>query len=174
MGFPSLASIQVAHNYVARGRADAARRRLFALAQHMRARLAALCSSAAAAAAAATHNTSSSSSSAAAAAALIDVKGWSTTTTEPSSPILPVFTPKARSLAAFCRRRGFVVRPIVAPTVPLGTDRVRICLHAGNSLEECEGLCAAVEEWVRGQLRAGGRARSEAEDQDGQDVKSRL
>lgn len=46
-----------------------------------------------------------------------------------------------------------MVRPIVAPTVPLGTDRVRICLHAGNSFEECEGLCEAIEEWVRLQLQ---------------------
>lgn len=48
-----------------------------------------------------------------------------------------------------------MVRPIVAPTVPLGTDRVRICLHAGNSLEECDGLCDAIEAWVRGQLQPG-------------------
>ena len=31
---------------------------------------------------------------------------------------------------------GFNVRPIVAPTVKEGTERLRICLHAFNSEEE--------------------------------------
>ncbi|PNY23949.1 8-amino-7-oxononanoate synthase, partial [Tolypocladium capitatum] len=65
----------------------------------------------------------------------------------PASPIVPLFTACARSLAQHCQRRGFVVRAIVAPTVPAGTDRVRLCLHAGNTLEELQGLCEAVEEW---------------------------
>lgn len=64
------------------------------------------------------------------------------------SPIIPLFTAHARSLARHCQRRGFTVRPIVAPTVPAGTDRVRLCLHAGNSMQEIRGLCEAIEEWV--------------------------
>lgn len=75
-----------------------------------------------------------------------------------------------------------MVRPIVAPTVPLGTDRVRVCLHAGNTLEECEGLCEAIEAWVHGQLQVGQQAQqpnavvglSEAGHLDRHDIKPRL
>ncbi|PHH67801.1 hypothetical protein CDD83_6397 [Cordyceps sp. RAO-2017] len=70
----------------------------------------------------------------------------------PASPIVPLFTAHARDLARHCQERGYMIRPIVAPTVPAGTDRVRLCLHAGNSLEELRGLCEAVEEWVCGRL----------------------
>ncbi|UNI15990.1 8-amino-7-oxononanoate synthase [Purpureocillium takamizusanense] len=70
----------------------------------------------------------------------------------PQSPIVPLFTSKARSLGQHCQERGFMVRPIVAPTVPAGTDRVRLCLHAGNTVEEVELLCNAVEAWVRQQM----------------------
>ena len=42
-----------------------------------------------------------------------------------------------------------MVRAIVAPTVPEGAERVRVCLHAGNSFEEVERLVGVVGEWVR-------------------------
>ncbi|PTB37139.1 uncharacterized protein TrAFT101_010871 [Trichoderma asperellum] len=72
----------------------------------------------------------------------------------PQSPILPLFTNRARNLAQYCQERGFTVRPIVAPTVPAGQDRVRVCLHAGNTVEEVEGLCKAVEEWITGAIKS--------------------
>ncbi|KAI1079912.1 PLP-dependent transferase [Whalleya microplaca] len=68
------------------------------------------------------------------------------------SPVIPIFTASPRNLAEYCQRCGFMVRPIVAPTVPAGTERVRICLHAGNTIEQVEGLCRAVEIWVRGEI----------------------
>lgn len=39
------------------------------------------------------------------------------------------------------------------PTVPKGTERVRICVHAGNTVEDVEALVEAVREWVVGQAR---------------------
>ncbi|KAK8164577.1 pyridoxal phosphate-dependent transferase [Phyllosticta citrichinensis] len=72
------------------------------------------------------------------------------------TPIVPIFTQHPRALAAFVRTRGFAVRPIVAPTVPRGTERVRVCLHAGNSVEEVEGLVRAVGEWVKERLKREG------------------
>jgi 8-amino-7-oxononanoate synthase len=36
--------------------------------------------------------------------------------------------------------KGFDVRPIFAPTVPLGSERLRICLHTFNSDDEIMGL----------------------------------
>ncbi|PKS08549.1 hypothetical protein jhhlp_004935 [Lomentospora prolificans] len=68
--------------------------------------------------------------------------------TKPQSPILPVFTSQPRSLAQYCQARGYMIRPIVAPTVPIGKERVRICLHAGNTLDQIEGLVGAIEAWV--------------------------
>lgn len=41
-----------------------------------------------------------------------------------------------------------MLRPIVAPTVPKGADRVRLCLHAGNTVAEVDGLCRTIEEWA--------------------------
>lgn len=40
-----------------------------------------------------------------------------------------------------------MVRAVVPPTVPLGTERVRICLHAGNTIAEIEALVSALQEW---------------------------
>lgn len=56
-----------------------------------------------------------------------------------------------------------MVRAVVPPTVP--TRRVRVCLHAGNSVEECDRLVRRVEEWVKVSLE--GLAREEG-------VKARL
>jgi hypothetical protein len=41
-----------------------------------------------------------------------------------------------------------MVRPIVEPTIPKGSERVRVCFHASNTIEEVEGFAKAVEEWV--------------------------
>ncbi|KAI1058988.1 hypothetical protein LB507_004106 [Fusarium sp. FIESC RH6] len=72
---------------------------------------------------------------------------------KPRSPIIPVFASEPRSLARFCQERGFTVRPIVAPTVPKGSERVRICLHAGNTIDEVEGLIQVMKAWVQMQER---------------------
>ncbi|KAH7166481.1 pyridoxal phosphate-dependent transferase [Dactylonectria macrodidyma] len=66
----------------------------------------------------------------------------------PKSPIIPLFTAHPRSLAQHCQRAGFMVRPIVAPTVPERSERVRICLHAGNTVAEVQALLRAVEGWL--------------------------
>lgn len=73
----------------------------------------------------------------------------------PKSPIVPLFTSHPRSLARHCQQRGFMVRPIVAPTVPVGSERVRICLHAGNTVVEVEALARAVEEWLEMRMEEG-------------------
>lgn len=41
-----------------------------------------------------------------------------------------------------------MVRPIVPPTVPEGTQRVRVCLHAGNSFEDVQRLVVKIKEWL--------------------------
>lgn len=39
-------------------------------------------------------------------------------------------------------------RPITWPTVPKGKDRVRVCLHAGNTREDVERLVDGIVEWA--------------------------
>ena len=34
------------------------------------------------------------------------------------------------------------------PTVPKGTERVRVCLHAGNRLEEIDALVERMDKWL--------------------------
>jgi len=66
----------------------------------------------------------------------------------PQSPIFALLTPEPRNLAKFCQESGFMVRPIVPPTVPEGTQRVRVCLHAGNSFGDVEKLVGRIREWL--------------------------
>ncbi|KAF4556262.1 Aminotransferase class I and II-like protein 7 [Elsinoe fawcettii] len=68
---------------------------------------------------------------------------------KPESPIFSVQTSDPRGLAGWCQSRGYVVRPIVPPTVPKGAERVRVCLHAGNSEGEIRGLVREVMAWCR-------------------------
>lgn len=72
---------------------------------------------------------------------------------KPQSPIFSLVTPEPRSLAKYCQDNGFVVRPIVPPTVPKGTERVRVCLHSGNTILDIEGLIGKIGEWLRGAER---------------------
>ena len=41
-----------------------------------------------------------------------------------------------------------MVRPVVPPTVPAGTERVRVCLHAGNTERDVDRLVARIGEWL--------------------------
>ena len=66
----------------------------------------------------------------------------------PKSPIFALLTPHPRELAKYCQDAGFVVRAVVPPTVPRGTERVRVCLHAGNTEVEICSLVDRVQKWV--------------------------
>jgi 8-amino-7-oxononanoate synthase len=65
-----------------------------------------------------------------------------------NTPILSVLTDRPRVLARYLQDGGFMVRPIVHPTVPRGKERVRICVHAANTVQEVEGLFKRIKEWV--------------------------
>ncbi len=43
---------------------------------------------------------------------------------------------KAKDLASHLQNAGIDVRPILSPTVAVGTERIRICLHAQNTPDE--------------------------------------
>ncbi|KAF1928025.1 PLP-dependent transferase [Didymella exigua CBS 183.55] len=65
----------------------------------------------------------------------------------PQSPIFAVQLRWPRDLAIYLQNRGMMVRAVVSPTVPQGTERVRVCLHAGNTVKEVEKLVSALQEW---------------------------
>ncbi|KAI0394401.1 PLP-dependent transferase [Xylariaceae sp. FL0594] len=129
MSFPSLASINAAYDYMIDGKARPAQLRLHRLIQHCHAKLRGLRDRFAPTAAELalpphTH-------------ALLS-----------SSPIIPLFTSHPRSLARHCQSSGFMIRAIVAPTVPRGQERVRICIHAANTTEQIDDLCEVVGAWL--------------------------
>ncbi|KAK4235544.1 pyridoxal phosphate-dependent transferase [Achaetomium macrosporum] len=126
MSFPSLVSIETAYNFLMAGHAEPLLSHLHLLIRKTDELLLALCAS---------HNPP---------ADLLRVA----TAVEPRSPIIPVLTSRPRSLAKHCQQKGFMVRPIVAPTVPRGSERIRICLHAGNTVAQVQGLVEAVEAWL--------------------------
>ncbi|KAJ3284394.1 hypothetical protein HK104_009973 [Borealophlyctis nickersoniae] len=65
-----------------------------------------------------------------------------------TTPIQGIVVPgnaQTSRLALLLRERGFDVRPIRSPTVPKGVERVRVCIHAHNTVEEVEELAKAVK-----------------------------
>lgn len=132
MAFPSLVSIETTYDFLATGQAEPLLQHLHLLIHETHNLFVALCSK---------HKPPN------------DVLRVNTQV--PKSPIIPVFTCQPRSLATYCQKRGFMVRPIVAPTVPVGSERIRVCLHAGNTMAQVEGLVAAVEAWLLAVVRGG-------------------
>jgi 8-amino-7-oxononanoate synthase len=56
---------------------------------------------------------------------------------------------QVRQLAAAVQAAGFDGRAIVAPTVPAGTERLRLIVHAFNTEEQIEGLATVLAESAR-------------------------
>lgn len=53
---------------------------------------------------------------------------------------------KAKKIAGDLQNAGFDVRPILSPTVPKGTERLRICLHSFNSVNEINLLSEIIHQ----------------------------
>lgn len=75
----------------------------------------------------------------------LDFVPWSM---QQPSPIIPLLTSHPRELAAHLRSNGLLARPICYPTVPKGEDRVRICVHADNTVQDIDKLVECVRRWV--------------------------
>jgi 8-amino-7-oxononanoate synthase len=73
-------------------------------------------------------------------------------TTQLPTPIIPLLTPRARALSAHLLAHGINARPISWPTVPKGTDRVRVCLHAGNTRAELDTLIDTAIAWAAAEV----------------------
>lgn len=64
-----------------------------------------------------------------------------------NSPIQAIIIPSnsaAREKAKHLNSLGFIVKPILSPTVPKGKERIRICLHSYNTQQEIEALINAL------------------------------
>ncbi|HIA11890.1 TPA: pyridoxal phosphate-dependent aminotransferase family protein [Candidatus Poribacteria bacterium] len=55
---------------------------------------------------------------------------------------------RAKSVAKSLQNEGFDVRAILSPTVPRGTERLRICLHTFNTELEVEGLGDSLNKYL--------------------------
>ncbi len=71
--------------------------------------------------------------------------------TESSSPVQPIVVPgneEAGNLARALREKGFNLKAVLAPTVPAGKERLRICLHVYNTEKEIEDLIKAIARYL--------------------------
>ena len=69
-----------------------------------------------------------------------------------TSPIQGVIIPGNDKVVVFAKKlqaAGFDVKPIRSPTVPAGTERVRICIHAHNTTEEVDSLTSCILKFMR-------------------------
>ena len=55
---------------------------------------------------------------------------------------------KVKNLSQSLGEKGFDVRAILSPTVPLGQERLRICLHSFNTEEEIQMLLVAISQLI--------------------------
>ncbi len=55
---------------------------------------------------------------------------------------------KVKKMASQLQQQGFDVKPILSPTVPLGKERLRFCLHSYNTASEIETVLKLVSELV--------------------------
>ncbi|OJJ66545.1 hypothetical protein ASPBRDRAFT_137800 [Aspergillus brasiliensis CBS 101740] len=66
------------------------------------------------------------------------------------SPIVPIITKprQAHSLCKRLRRARYWVNSVDYPTVPKGTGRVRLMIHADNTREEMDGVIQLIMNWA--------------------------
>jgi 8-amino-7-oxononanoate synthase len=55
---------------------------------------------------------------------------------------------KAKEVALYLQNSGLDVRPILSPTVPQGSERIRICLHSFNTEDEIILLTNALNKFI--------------------------
>jgi 8-amino-7-oxononanoate synthase len=68
---------------------------------------------------------------------------------KPPAPIIGLLTSTPHALSTYLLEKGFIVRPVVPPTVPAGEERVRVCLRAGIEQDVIKRLVQAIEEWTK-------------------------
>jgi len=69
---------------------------------------------------------------------------WSPSTSQIQGLIVPG-NQRVKDISQKLRQQGFDVRPILSPTVPEGSERIRICLHAYNTQTEISDFFNAIQ-----------------------------
>jgi len=67
---------------------------------------------------------------------------------ESNSPIQGIIIAdnfKAKALADHLNQKGLFIKAILSPTVPTGTERLRICIHAFNTKEQIDTLVSEIK-----------------------------
>lgn len=126
LSYPNLAAVKVAYDWLVAGKTETLSSQLTHLIEYMYARLRSL----------------------GPLARRLEAGSFTLPDACPQSAIFALMMQQPRELAAFCQAAGFVVRAVMHPTVPLGTERVRICLHAGNTEQEIDALVDRVRQWL--------------------------
>lgn len=68
-----------------------------------------------------------------------------------STPIQAIMVPsneKVLALSSYLRKHNYCCLPIRAPTVPEGSERIRIIIHAHNTKDEISEICSLVKEFI--------------------------
>lgn len=66
-----------------------------------------------------------------------------------ASPMHPLSTPAATTLMHHLRSLGYSALAIKYPVVPKGMDRLRVCMHGGNTEKEMDQFIGVVVEWAK-------------------------
>jgi 8-amino-7-oxononanoate synthase len=72
-------------------------------------------------------------------------------TTHSHTAVQPVMIPgneAARHLSATLQEAGWLVKPILSPTVGEGTERIRICLHAFNEDQDIINMAKTIKQQI--------------------------
>ncbi|KAG0288567.1 hypothetical protein BGZ96_007705 [Linnemannia gamsii] len=69
--------------------------------------------------------------------------------TSPIQGLVMAGNARVNALSHQLIQAGLNVKPIRFPTVPKGKERVRICLHSHNTIEQVDLLIRIVEDWVQ-------------------------
>lgn len=80
----------------------------------------------------------------------LEIQGWSVI--KGRGPIKALVVPgnqEVKQLAHYLQAHGFDVRPILAPTVPAGQERIRLCLHVYNTYEQLDTLLVTMHTYSR-------------------------
>ena len=76
-------------------------------------------------------------------------EGYFLTTAD--SPIQGIVVPnneKITQLAKHLHQNGIYAKAILSPTVPIGVERIRICLHSFNTFAEVDLLFKSLSKWI--------------------------
>jgi 8-amino-7-oxononanoate synthase len=55
---------------------------------------------------------------------------------------------KVKSVSQKIKDKGFDVRPILSPTVPIAKERLRFCIHSYNSTEEIKEVLGLLDSYI--------------------------